>query len=102
MTPGEIRGRLEADFLERAADPGALVFVRLEPALLYEGVGVLVPAAVGKVMAEHGGRHLGLAGNAECDVDLGQPVKRLFNVPRGLVLRHDDLETVDRSDEVAL
>src|SRR5262249_3045542 len=95
-------GWLKPDFLERAAHPGALVFVRLEPALLHEGVGVLVPTAGAKVMTEHAGRGLRLAGNAARPVDLGQPIKRLFDVPRRLILRHHDLEAVDRSDEVAL
>src|ERR1700724_3355412 len=93
---------LKPDFLESAAHPRAFVFERLEPAGFHEAEGVLVPAAVGKVMAEHGGRGLRLAGNAERQVDLGQPIERLFDVARRLILRHHDLEAVDRADEVTL
>src|SRR5215468_3850177 len=92
----------EADLLERAADPGALVLARLEPAPLHQFIRILVPGAVGKVMAEHRCRSLRFARNAERHVDLGQSVERLFDVPRGLILRHDHLEAIDRADEVVL
>src|SRR5947209_5059920 len=39
--------------LECLAYPGALVLVGLQPARLHEGVGVLVPAAVGEIVPQH-------------------------------------------------
>ncbi len=81
--------------LERPADPGALVLVGLEAARLHQGIGVLVPAAVREIVAEHGGGGLRLVDDAERHVGLGQAHQRLLDVPRRLIARHHDLEAVD-------
>src|SRR5262245_2910191 len=83
------------------ADPGALVFRRLKPALAQERMGVLVPAAVRKVVAKHGGGRLRLAHHAERHIDLCQPQQRLLDVPRRLILGHDLLEAGGRASVVA-
>src|SRR5262249_4167438 len=45
---------------EGPADPGALVLGRLKPALVQQRKGVLVPATVREIVAEHGRRSLRL------------------------------------------
>src|SRR6059058_6252398 len=92
----------EAHLLEGLAHPGPLILARLETAGLYKIIGVLVPAAVRKIMPEHGGRGLRLADNADRHIGLGEPGQRFLDMPRGLVARDHGLETVDRGGEVAL
>ena len=89
-------------FLEGPADPGALILARLETAGLYKIIGVLVPAAVRKIVPEHGGGGLRLADDADRHIGLGEPLQRFLDMPRGLVLRHHGLEAVDGAGVVAL
>src|SRR5215510_5694025 len=86
---------------EGPADPGTLVLRRLKPALIQERKGILVPAAVRKIVAEHGRRSLRLARHTKRQIGLGQPQQRLLNVPRGLIPGDDLLEVVDRAGVVA-
>src|ERR1700682_1640378 len=92
----------ETQFLEGPGDVGTLVLARLETAGLYKIIGVLVPAAVRKIMSQHGGGGLRLADDADRHIGLGQPGQRFFDMPCGLVLGHHGLEAVDRADIVAL
>src|SRR5262249_54289681 len=78
----------EAHLLEGPADPGSLILARLETAGFYKIIGVLVPAAVRKIVPEHGGRRLRLADDADRHIGLGEAVERLLDMARGLVLRH--------------
>src|SRR5262249_55923608 len=47
------QGLAQADALERLADPGPLVLLRLDAASLYQRIGVLVPGAVWEVVPEN-------------------------------------------------
>src|SRR5213596_2865422 len=51
----------ETQFLEGPGDVGTLVLARLETAGLYKIIGVLVPAAVRKIVSKHRGGGLRLA-----------------------------------------
>src|SRR6478672_7893054 len=99
-----MRGKFlaETQFLEGPGNIGTLVLARLETARLYKIIGVLVPAAVRKIVAKHRGCGLRLAGDADRHVGLGQPRQRFLDVPGGLVLRDHGLEAVDGGGEVAL
>src|SRR5712671_6857482 len=79
-----------------------LILARFETAGLYKIIGVLVPAAVGKIVPEHGGSGLRLADDADRHIGLGEPRQRFLDMPRGLILGHHGLETVDRGGVVAL
>src|SRR5882724_8993783 len=92
----------ETQLLEGPGNIGALVFARLDTAGLHEIVGVLVPAAVGEIVPEHGRRRLRLADDADRHVGLGQPRQRLLDVAGGLILRHHGLEAVDGGGIIAL
>src|SRR5712664_1000637 len=92
----------ETQFLEGPGDVGTLILARFETAGLYKIIGVLVPAAVGKIVPEHGGSGLRLADDADRHIGLGQPGQRFLDMPRGLILGHHGLEAVDRADIVAL
>src|SRR5713226_3105619 len=92
----------ETQFLEGPGDIGTLVLARLETAGLYKIIGVLVPAAVRKIVPEHGGGGLRLADDADRHIGLGQPGQRFLDMPRGLVLGDHGLEAVDRGGVVAL
>src|ERR1700682_859525 len=91
----------ETHFLEGPGNIGTLILARLETAGLYKIIGVLVPAAVRKVVAKHGGRGLRLADDADRHIGLGQPGQRFLDVACGLILGHHGLEAVDRADVVA-
>ena len=52
------------------------------PPASHQLVGVLVPAAVGEIVAEHGGGGLRLVDDAERHIGLGQPGQRLLDVAR--------------------
>src|ERR1700761_2714331 len=67
----------EAHFPEGPADPGPLILARLETAGLYKIIGVLVPAAVRKIVPEHGRRGLCLADDADRHIGLGEAGPRL-------------------------
>src|SRR5215468_5911783 len=58
--------------LERPADPGALILARLQSLRLHQRVGVLVPAAVREVVAEHRSRSLRLVDDAKRHIGLGE------------------------------
>src|SRR5712672_3427632 len=92
----------ETQFLEGPGDVGTLILARFETAGLYKIIGVLVPAAVGKIVPEHGSRGLRLADDADRHIGLGEAGERLLDVPCGLVSRDHGLEAVDRGGEVAL
>src|SRR3954471_17237471 len=99
-----MRGKFltETHLLEGPGNIGPLVLARLETAGLYKIIGVLVPAAVRKIVPEHGSRGLRLTDDADRHIGLGEAGERLLDVPCGLVSRDRGLEAVDRSGEVAL
>src|SRR5882724_3133293 len=92
----------ETQFLEGPGNIGTLVLARLETAGLYKIIGVLVPAAVGKIVPKHGSGGLRLADNADRHIGLGEPGQRFLDMPRGLILGDHGLETVDGGGVVAL
>src|SRR6202163_3310040 len=92
----------ETQFLEGPRNVGTRVLARLETAGLYKIIGVLVPAAVGKIVPEHGGGGLRLADDTDRHIGLGQPGQRFLDMPGGLILGHHGLEAVDRAGIVAL
>src|ERR1700720_640466 len=92
----------ETQFLEGPGDVGTLVLARLETAGLYKIIGVLVPAAVRKIMSQHGGGGLRLADDADRHIGLGEPGQRFLDMPRGLIARDHGLEPVDGGGVVAL
>src|SRR5690349_13025182 len=92
----------QPDLLEGPGDPVAFIRLGLEAAALHQGVGVLVPGAVGEIVPEHGGSGLCFFHDAERHVALGEPQQRLFDMARGLILRDHYLEAVDGADEVLL
>src|SRR3954467_4752840 len=99
-----MRGKFltETHLLEGPGNIGPLVLARLETAGLYKIIGVLVPAAVRKIVPEHGSRSLRLADDADRHIGLGEAGERFLDMPGGLVARHHGLEAVDRRGEVAL
>src|SRR6195952_4916586 len=78
----------ETQFLEGPGNIGTLILARFETAGLYKIIGVLVPAAVGKIVPEHGGGGLRLADDADGHIGLGEPRQRFLDMPCGLVLGH--------------
>src|SRR6202051_2712057 len=76
----------ETQFLEGPGDVGTLVLARLETAGLYKIIGVLVPAAVGKIVSQHRGGGLRLADDADRHIGFGQPGQRFLDMAGGLVL----------------
>src|SRR5882757_1594147 len=84
----------ETYFLEGPGNIGTLVLARLETSGLYKIIGVLVPAAVRKIVAKHRGGGLRLADDADRHIGLGQPGQRFLDMPRGLVLGDHGLEPV--------
>src|SRR5262245_63104514 len=89
------RDDLEFQLRECLADPGAFALVRLNAPRLHQRISVLVPAAFGEVVAEHGGRSLRLLDDTECHIDLGEPQEGFLDVTRPLVARHHHLEAID-------
>src|SRR5258708_18713437 len=92
----------ETQFLEGPGDVGPLVLARLETAGLYKIIGVLVPAAVRKIVAENGRSGLRLADDTDRHIGLGQPRQSFFDMPGGLILGHHGLEAVDGCSVIAL
>src|ERR1700733_6757697 len=92
----------ETQFLEGPGNVGTLILARLETAGLYKIIGVLVPAAVRKIVPEHGGGGLRLADDADRHIGLGQPGQRFLDMPGGLVLGDHGLEAVNGGGVVAL
>src|SRR6267154_1518325 len=91
----------ETQFLEGLGDIRTRVLARLNTAGLYKIIGVLVPAAIRKIVPEHGSGGLRLADDADRHIGLGEAGERFLDMPRGLVPRHHGLEAVDRRGEVA-
>src|ERR1700736_4711056 len=73
----------ETQFSEGPGDIGALILARFETAGLYKIIGVLVPAAVGKIMPEHGGSGLRLADDAGGHIGLGGAGQRFLAMAGG-------------------
>src|ERR1700682_1525899 len=92
----------ETQFLEGPRNIGTLILARFETAGLYKIIGVLVPAAVGKIVPEHGRGGLRLGDDADRHIGLGQPGQGFLDMPRGLILGHHGLEAVDRAGVLAL
>src|ERR1035437_3224791 len=92
----------ETQFLEGLRDVGTLVLARLDTAGLYKIIGVLVPAAVGEIVPEHGSGGLRLADDTDRHIGLGQPGQRFLDMPGGLILGDHGLEAVDGGSVVAL
>src|ERR1700676_1924579 len=92
----------EPHFLEGPGNIGTLILARLETAGLYKIIGVLVPAAVRKIVAKHGSGGLRLADDADRHIGLGQPGQRFLDMARGLILGDHGLEPVDGGGVVAL
>src|ERR1700674_1177417 len=92
----------ETQFFEGPGNVGTLVLARLETAGLYKIICVLVPDAVRKVVAKHGGGGLRLADDADRHIGFGQPGQRFLDMPGGLVLGHHGLEAVDGPGVIAL
>src|SRR6266849_9100708 len=92
----------ETQFLEGPGNIGTLVLARLETAGLYKIIGVLVPAAVRKIVPEHGGGGLRLADDTDRHIGFGQPGQRFLDMPGGLILGDHGLEAVDGGGVVAL
>src|SRR6185436_7365039 len=90
----------EAHLLEGPGNIGPLILARLETAGLYKIIGVLVPAAVRKVVPKYGRRRLRPADDAERHIALGESRQRFLDMPRGLVAGNDRLEAVDGGREV--
>src|SRR5215218_6717054 len=85
----------ETQFFEGFGDIGALILARLETAGLYKIIGVLVPAAVRKVVSKYRGGGLGLADDADRHIGLGETEQRFLDMAGGLIAGHDRLEAVD-------
>src|SRR2546430_17456807 len=75
----------ETHLLEGPGNIGTLVLARLETARLYKIIGVLVPAAVRKIVPKYGRRGLRLADDADRHIGLGEAVERFLDVAGGLV-----------------
>src|SRR6476659_7183958 len=92
----------EAQFLEGPGDVGTLILARLETAGLYKIIGVLVPAAVRKIVSKDGSRRLRLADDADRHIGLGEPRQRFLDMAGGLIAGHHHLEAVDGRGGIAL
>src|ERR1700710_150824 len=92
----------ETYLLEGPGNVGTLILARLETTRLYKIIGVLVPAAVRKIVAKHGRGGLRLADDADRHIGLGEPGQRFLDMPRGLVAGDHGLEAVDGGGEGAL
>src|SRR5665213_1202512 len=108
MSRIERRASMKERFLPEAYLPegpgnvGPLILARLETVGLYKIIGVLVPAAIRKIVAEHRSGGLRLADDPDRHVGLGKPGQRFLDMPRGLVLGDHGFEAVDGGGVVAL
>src|SRR6201986_4617830 len=100
--PQQFLADFDAHLLEGPADPGPLILARLETSGLYKIIGVLVPAAIRKIVPKHGGGGLRLADDTDRHIAFGEPGQRLLDMPRGLILGDHGLEAVDGGGVVAL
>src|SRR6201991_2294333 len=96
------RGFLQAYFLEGPGNIGPLILARLETAGLYKIVGVLVPAAVRKIVPKHGSWRLRLADDADRQIGLGQAEQRFLDMARGLVAGDHGLVAIDAGRKILL
>src|SRR5713226_4794329 len=69
---GKRSGTARSSKPECLTDPGTLVLVGLQALRLHQGIGILVPATVGKIVAQHSRRGLRLVHNAQCHIGLGK------------------------------
>src|SRR6202163_1772517 len=92
----------ETYLLEGPGNVGTLILARLETAGLYKIIGVLVPAAVRKIVPKDGRRGLRLADDADSHIGPGEPRERFLDMPHGLVAGDHGLEAVDGAGIVAL
>src|SRR6476620_8029843 len=92
----------ETHLLEGPGNIGTLVLARLETAGLYKIIGVLVPAAVRKIVPEDGGGGLRLADDADRQIAFGETEQRFLDMAGSLIAGHHGLEAVDGRGEVAL
>src|SRR6185312_16379595 len=79
----------------------AAIFLRRQALALQQGVGVLVPLAVGEIVPEHGGGGLRLVGDSETEVSLDQAVERFGRMARGLVILKDVAKAIDGGGVIA-
>src|SRR5271170_7177341 len=89
------------DGMVQLGNPGFLMFLWLEAAALQQGVGVLVPLAIGEVVSQDSRRRLRLVGDAQAHIRLGQAIERLLGMSRRLVVAQNGAETIDRGGVVA-
>src|SRR5205085_6018042 len=75
----------ETQFLEGPGNVGTRILARLETAGLYKIIGVLVPAAVRKIVPKYGGSGLRLADDTDRHIALGETEQRLLDMAGGLV-----------------
>src|SRR3954470_6882690 len=92
----------ETHLLEGPGNIGTLILARLETAGLYKIIGVLVPAAVRKIVPKYGRRGLRLADDTDRHIALGETEQRLLDMAGGLVAGDHGLEAVDGGGVVAL
>src|SRR5712671_2486191 len=92
----------ETHFLEGPGNIGTLILARLETAGLYKIIGLLVPAAVRKIVPKHGGGSLRFADDADRHIGLGEPGQRFLDMARGLIAGDHGLEAVDGGGVVFL
>src|SRR3954470_3640833 len=92
----------ETHLLEGPGNIGTLILARLETAGLYKIIGVLVPAAVRKIMPKDGRRGLRLADDADRHIALGEPEQRFLDMAGGLIAGDHGFEAVDGGGVVFL
>src|SRR4051812_1721524 len=92
----------ETYLLEGPGNVGTLILARLETTRLYKIIGVLVPAAVRKIVPKYGRRGLRLTDDADRHIGLGQPRQRFLDMAGSLVAGDHGLEAVDGGGVVAL
>src|SRR5580698_11110512 len=92
----------ETYLLEGPGNVGPLILARLETTGLYKIIGVLVPAAIRKIVPKHGRGGLRLADDPDRHIGLGEPGQRFLDMTGGLILRDHRLEAVDGSRVVLL
>src|SRR4029079_1194621 len=100
LTAIRIHQGTETHLLEGPGNIGTLVLVRLETTGLYKIIGVLVPAAVRKIVPKHSRRRLRLADDADRHIGLGETEQRFLDMARGLIAGDHGLEAIDGRGEV--
>src|SRR6188472_231902 len=92
----------ETYFLEGPGNIGTLILARFETAGLYNIIGVLVPAAVRKIVPKDGRGGLRLADDTDRHIALGEPRQRFLDMAGGLIAGDHGLEAVDGGRVVLL